>query len=967
MSLSPGSLVHARGKDWVVLPSRDPELLLLKPLDGTDQEVAGIYLPLGLDRDIRPAVFAPPTPDDAGDFASARLLHNAMRLSFRSGAGPFRCLGKLAFRPRGYQMVPLIMALRQAEDPLRLMIADDVGVGKTIEALLIVRELLDRKEIERFAVLCPPHLCDQWQYELQSKFGIDAVIVRSSTQARLDRGVRGDASVFSYYPYQIVSIDYIKGDAHRRIFVNECPELVLVDEVHACARPLGASETQQQRYRLLREIAARPEQGLVLLTATPHSGKTDEFRSLLGLLDPRFEEWDLLSTGERERRELAVRYVQRRRRDVELWQGRHSAERTPFPRRETDEVSYTLTPRYLGFYERLHAFTRALVAGAAGGEGERRMRSWSALTLLRGAMSSPASGAQMLRSRSAKSDEGIPEAPAGDDSMYDRGPGGGDDADAGAALARSRWTGAERGHLAALATELDGLGSLEYDAKAQTALQILSGWIADGFHPVVFCRFIPTAGHLGTLLRPELERRFPGVAVEVVTSEDPDEVRKARVEEMRAARHRLLIATDCLSEGINLQELFTAVLHYDLPWNPNRLEQREGRVDRYGQSAPSVKASLLYGADNPIDGVVLKVLLSKVREVRRSIGISIPFPEDSLTLMDAVMQAVLLSEPSALRTKPAQLDLGLESASGAMVSATRAVEEAARREEATRSIFAQWSIHAEEIEEDLAAGDRALGDPAAVEVFSLDVMERILGARAKRLPGARCHSLNVVNLPSGLRQLLEQSPVRSGGKGPRGRADVRITFESPVPEGFVHIGRTHPLVESLCRQVLVRSFRKDGRSPVGRAAAIRSRDVKAATTLLLFRARHVIQDHRRGTHLVAEETLLAGCEGSAPSLRVLDPEEAGAIMARVSVSSDLSAEARSEALERALAEVASLRAEWDRMAESRGQALAASHERFRRALERRRSVSPRYQAVTPVVPMDLVAVFVVLPETGAMP
>jgi len=175
------------------------------------------------------------------------------------------------------------------------------------------------------------------------------------------------------------------------------------------------------------------------------------------------------------------------------------------------------------------------------------------------------------------------------------------------------------------------------------------------------------------------------------------------------------------------------------------------------------------------------------------------------------------------------------------------------------------------------------------------------------------------------------------------------------------------LVESLCRQVLVRSFRKEGPSAVGRAAAIRSRDVKAATTLLLFRARHVIRDHRKGTHLVAEETLLAGCEGSAPSLRVLDPEEAGAIMARVSVSSDLSAEARSEALERALAEVASLRAEWDRMAESRGKALAESHERFRRALERRRSVSPRYQAVTPVVPMDLVAVYVVLPEAGAMP
>ena len=119
---------------------------------------------------------------------------------------------------------------------------------------------------------------------------------------------------------------------------------------------------------------------------------------------------------------------------------------------------------------------------------------------------------------------------------------------------------------------------------------------------------------------------------------------------MADSERRVLIATDCLSEGINLQDSFSAVLHYDLPWNPNRLEQREGRVDRYGQRALVVKACLLYGADNPIDGVVLRVLLRKIREIKSSIGISIPFPEDSLTLMDAVMQAVLLSDPAPEKT-----------------------------------------------------------------------------------------------------------------------------------------------------------------------------------------------------------------------------------------------------------------------------------------------------------------------------
>src|SRR6056297_1754494 len=162
----PGALVHTRGRDWVVQPSADEKVLLLKPLDGSDEEITGIYLPLGFEEDeVQSTQFPHPDSEDLGDFASARLLYDAMRLSFREGAGPFRCMGKLAFRPRSYQMVPLIMALRQDGLP-RLLIADDVGVGKTVEALLVVKELLERRQIERFAVISPPHLCEQWQSEL---------------------------------------------------------------------------------------------------------------------------------------------------------------------------------------------------------------------------------------------------------------------------------------------------------------------------------------------------------------------------------------------------------------------------------------------------------------------------------------------------------------------------------------------------------------------------------------------------------------------------------------------------------------------------------------------------------------------------------------------------------------------------------------------------------------------------------
>lgn len=156
---SVGSLVQCRGRHWVVIPSEQADVLLLRPLSGNEEFICGIYR--GLPEKIEPAVFPLPNPEGVDNHESAQLLLDATRLSLRSGAGPFRCLGRLSVRPRPYQLVPLLMALRQAT--VRLLIADDVGIGKTIETALIARELLDRGEIKRIGVLCP-HFCRFWDY-----------------------------------------------------------------------------------------------------------------------------------------------------------------------------------------------------------------------------------------------------------------------------------------------------------------------------------------------------------------------------------------------------------------------------------------------------------------------------------------------------------------------------------------------------------------------------------------------------------------------------------------------------------------------------------------------------------------------------------------------------------------------------------------------------------------------------------
>ncbi|HNH48762.1 MAG TPA: DEAD/DEAH box helicase, partial [Myxococcota bacterium] len=277
---SPGSLIHARGREWIVLSGGDPQILKVRPVTGSEEDQTLLHVDLEVEP-VREARFAPPSPQQRGGHEAALLLRDAMLLSLRRGAGPFRSFGQIAVEPRAYQLVPLLMALKQ--DPVRLLIADDVGVGKTIEAALIARELLDRGDIERLAVLCPPHLVEQWVHELEDRFHIRAAAVTSASAARLERNLPPSESIFKAFPYSVVSLDYIKSERRRNDFLRACPEFVIVDEAHTCS---ATTAGKHQRYELLRQLADTPDRHLLFLTATPHSGDDAAFYRLLGLLDP---------------------------------------------------------------------------------------------------------------------------------------------------------------------------------------------------------------------------------------------------------------------------------------------------------------------------------------------------------------------------------------------------------------------------------------------------------------------------------------------------------------------------------------------------------------------------------------------------------------------------------------------------------------------------------------------------------
>jgi len=827
------------------------------------------------------------------------------------------------------------MSLKQAE-LTRLLIADDVGVGKTIEALLVLKELLERGEIKRFAVIALPHLCEQWQIELRDKFGIDAVIIRSNTQARLDREIPGDTSVYEYYPYQVISIDYIKSEQRREVFIQECPELVIVDEAHTCSVASGSRRGQQQRHYLINKIARKPRQHLILLTATPHSGKQEQFNSLLGLIDPKYLEIDLPNASHEERRDLALYYVQRRRADVEKWLG----EDTPFPDREAGEFPYELSKGYSELYDDVLDFVSGITEIKDTHFTKQRFRYWSALSLLRGIMSSPAAGIGMLHNRiSNKTDEaenyvGDTNPAMDEDYGYEK------DYSPTELMEYADYNNYEKSKLREFSKRLSDLSNLKQDRKAQYTLEIIKKWISEKYNPVVFCRFIATANYLGEILKPELQKFNKDIDCQVVTSEDPDEVRKSRIDDMGESKKRVLIATDCLSEGINLQDHFTAVLHYDLPWNPNRLEQREGRIDRFGQKAKIVKTYLLYGKDNPIDGVVLRVLLKKVRQIRKSIGISIPFPEDSQSLLDAVLQAVLLS-PKPSR----QMTLGFseeDMISQKELIATREIDAAAEREKISRNVFAQHAIKANEIEEDLRLADEAIGNPKDVEAFVTESLTNLLGVQITAT--TKGFILYTTNLPPVLKTIFPEVN------------QIKVSFYSPVPEGYNYIGRNHPFVEQLCQYLLANSFDHNLRFGPARASVIKTKDVSVKTTILLFRVRNVIEDKSGLQQIVTEEMLTWGYRGTASDMDVLSKEDIENLMSRTIPSADISNESRIDFLENELEQTKNIRQEFDQIAKKRAEILIEAHERFRIAIG-----GSKYKVVEPVLPMDLMGMYILLP------
>ena len=478
--------------------------------------------------------------------------------------------------------------------------------------------------------------------------------------------------------------------------------------------------SQQQRYRLLRQLANNPNRHIILTTATPHNGIEESFRSLLGILK---EEFDIPPDENIRRPRLLPHLVQRRRADLANWLGTE----TPFPKRDDQERTYRMTPEYTNLYESILRFCRQTVSDSDG--TRQRVRYWAAIAMLRCVLSSPAAAEATLVKRAERRRGELDDAPTTEE-LATQVLDSASDQDAPPDYAPTAAVGdATAGLTSAEIRQLDNflraakeLRGPNKDAKIAALSKEMSEVLREGYRPIVYCRFIDTAKYVAAQLQEMLSYDFPELRVASVTGGDGnDEQRRQLVADIVCSPTRILVATDCLSEGINLQEHFDAVIHYDLPWNPNRLEQREGRVDRYGQQSPTVKNILLWGEDNPIDRAVLRVLIEKAREIRQRLGISVSAAEES----DAVIQAVV--EDIFLQRGGYQLALDVPAADTGISEYHQAVEAAAERESRNRAYFAQHSIQPDEVERELQEMEPALGSASDIQAFVQNALQRFNG------------------------------------------------------------------------------------------------------------------------------------------------------------------------------------------------------------------------------------------------
>jgi len=766
-----------------------------------------------------------------------------------------------AVQVEDFQLVPLLKALQMPR--VNLLLADDVGLGKTIEAGLILSELLLRRRIQRVLILTPASLRLQWRDEMWEKFSLPFDLVDRAETQNLRRRLGMDANPWRAFSRIIASYHYLRQDDVLAQFLAACrtPEgsphlpwdLLIVDECHnLMPSPFGE---ESDLCRMLRLLAPQFEHRL-FLSATPHNGHTRSFTGLLEILDPvRFSQTDELKKAERERIQQVV--LRRLKREI-------NARTNPprFSRRNPPQaLVLELSPQEVALSVAFDGFRTAIRKLVSSGETRRRRAGSFAVEILgKRLLSSPTAFAESWRRCREGLEEGNPteetdvmaakrnlERETGDDretqSREDTAAGV-----IGSWLRAVSWD--LREEIAAIDKAVADMGfdtsrnhldtqnpiaDARFDAFISLIDRLLrheNKW-RDDERLVVFTEYKTTLDYLTRRLRERYEADriltlFGGM----------DEIERDLVKQaFNNPSHpvRILLGTDAAAEGLNLQWTARTILHFDCPWNPSRLEQRNGRLDRHGQARDVTVYHFVTDQDQ--DLTFLAHVIRKADEIREDLG-------STNELFDEAAHRRLVEGESAAAVQ-ADLDRRISSARGRAV-----VEADDTAETGAEGRAADERLHSLAAEIDL--------DPESLR----DTLEGAMSIRVGRPqlePRADEATYRVLNPSlSGWSEIIDETLRRSTGKGSRGPV-ARLAFSAepflqqigerrifaPRPDALLmHL--SHPMLQRALSALMRRRF-PGGGEEVSRWTVRQGGVPPGAEALILFSIEELAVNELRET------------------------------------------------------------------------------------------------------------------------
>ncbi|MFE9927741.1 helicase-related protein [Streptomyces sp. NPDC005533] len=734
---------------------------------------------------------------DPGRF---RLAAEALRMRHAGLSDPMAAVESSDIDPLPHQIRAVYGSLLARPGSLRFLLADDPGAGKTIMAGLYLKELLLRGDVQRCLIVAPGGLVEQWQTELAERFGIEMTVL-SRERAAADR----DGDPFRHHPMLLARMDQLaRNDEWRALLAGSQWDLVVVDEAHRMSASWSGGELKRTRRYELGRLLGGITRHYLLMTATPHSGSEADFQTFLALLDPdryagRYREGvhSTDTTG------LMRRTVKE---DLLTFEGRPL-----FPERVAETVAYTLSPQEMLLYEEVTAYVRTEMNRAEQADGRRRTVGFALTVMQRRLASSPEAIHRSIQRRIARLRDHREQTPAGpfvppsgtpsfDPDDFDPDELGcaeleqleNEVLDSATAARTAAELDAELAALARLEEIARRVRSSGEDRKWQELRSLVLKAREDGLGGagraplklIVFTEHRDTldylAGRVTTLLGDD-------DAVRTIHGGTARQARrKIRTDFTHDPRCHVLIATDAAGEGLNLQAAHLMV-NYDLPWNPNRIEQRFGRIHRIGQREVCRLWNLV--ASGTREGEVFQRLLTKIEQQRRAYGGKVfdvlgenAFADEPLR--DLLVRAVRYGERPEVR---AYLDRVIDTSVA----------------DGLRELLRERALATPEMAPEELAGLRRRMDeararrlqPHFVQAFVMESL-RALGGRAAAREKDR---FELTRVPAALR----------AGRRTVSPRYARVTFD---PSAVVMTGRPdaeliapgHPLMDAIISEILAR-------------------------------------------------------------------------------------------------------------------------------------------------------------------